>query len=87
MSGHSRWSQIKRKKGKTDLQRGKLFSKMLREITVAARGGGGDPQVNFNGMGGSTVKKKTHYHGFVPIIPGAIGSPERRSHTIVLARW
>ena len=46
MSGHSRWSQIKRKKGKTDVQRGKLFSKILREITVAARGGGGDPKGN-----------------------------------------
>ena len=42
MSGHSRWSQIKRKKGKTDVQRGKLFSKILREITVAARNGGGE---------------------------------------------
>jgi YebC/PmpR family DNA-binding regulatory protein len=46
MSGHSRWSQIKRKKGKADVQRGKLFSKILREITVAARNGGGDPKVN-----------------------------------------
>jgi len=46
MSGHSRWSQIKRKKGKTDVQRGKIFSKILREITVAARNGGGDPKVN-----------------------------------------
>ncbi len=46
MSGHSRWSQIKRKKAKTDVQRGKLFSKILREITVAARGGGGDPKAN-----------------------------------------
>lgn len=46
MSGHSRWSQIKRKKGKTDVQRGKLFSKILREITVAAKSGGGDPKGN-----------------------------------------
>ena len=46
MSGHSRWSQIKRKKGKLDLQRGKLFSKLIREITVAARVGGGDPKGN-----------------------------------------
>lgn len=46
MSGHSRWSQIKRKKAKTDVQRGKLFSKILREITVAARSGGGDPKAN-----------------------------------------
>jgi YebC/PmpR family DNA-binding regulatory protein len=46
MSGHSRWSQIKRKKGKADVERGKLFSKILREITVAARSGGGDPKAN-----------------------------------------
>src|SRR5918996_545818 len=46
MSGHSRWSQIKRKKGKTDVQRGNLFSKILREVTIAARNGGGDPKVN-----------------------------------------
>ena len=46
MSGHSRWSQIKRKKGKTDVQRGKVFSKILREITVAAKNGGGDPKAN-----------------------------------------
>ena len=46
MSGHSRWAQIKRKKGKTDVQRGKLFSKILREITVAAKSGGGDPKAN-----------------------------------------
>jgi YebC/PmpR family DNA-binding regulatory protein len=46
MSGHSRWSQIKRKKGKADVQRGKLFSKILREITVAAKGSGGDPKGN-----------------------------------------
>jgi YebC/PmpR family DNA-binding regulatory protein len=46
MSGHSRWSQIKRKKGKNDQQRGKLFSKLIREVTVAARNGGGDPKGN-----------------------------------------
>src|SRR2546428_12394537 len=46
MSGHSRWAQIKRKKGKADVQRGKLFSKILREITVAAKNGGGDPKGN-----------------------------------------
>jgi YebC/PmpR family DNA-binding regulatory protein len=46
MSGHSRWAQIKRKKAKTDVQRGKLFSKILREITVAARNGGADTKAN-----------------------------------------
>src|SRR5205814_8979914 len=46
MSGHPRWRQIKRKKGKADVQRGKLFWKILREITVAARNGGGDQKMN-----------------------------------------
>ena len=45
MSGHSRWAQIKRKKAKTDQQRGKLFTKLIRELTVAARTGG-DSKVN-----------------------------------------
>ena len=45
MSGHSKWSQIKRKKAKTDQARGKVFSKLVREITTAARTGG-DPKMN-----------------------------------------
>ncbi len=43
MSGHSKWSSIKHKKGATDAKRGKIFSKLIKEITVAARMGGGDP--------------------------------------------
>jgi YebC/PmpR family DNA-binding regulatory protein len=46
MSGHSKWSTIKHKKGKTDAQRGKLFSKIVKEITSAAKTGGGDPDGN-----------------------------------------
>ena len=46
MSGHSKWSTIKRKKGAADAKRGKLFTKFIREITVAARAGGGDPDGN-----------------------------------------
>ena len=46
MAGHSKWAQIKRKKAKTDAQRGKLFTKLGREIIVAAREGGGDPDGN-----------------------------------------
>lgn len=46
MSGHSKWSTIKHKKGKTDARRGKLFSKLSRAITVAAREGGTDPSMN-----------------------------------------
>ncbi|MBT3352773.1 MAG: YebC/PmpR family DNA-binding transcriptional regulator [Nitrospinaceae bacterium] len=46
MSGHSKWSTIKRKKGVLDAKRGKIFTKLIREITVAAKMGGGDPDGN-----------------------------------------
>ncbi len=46
MSGHSKWSTIKRKKSAQDAKRGKIFTKLIREITVAARMGGGDPSGN-----------------------------------------
>lgn len=46
MSGHSKWSTIKRKKEKNDAQRGKIFTKLVKEITIAARQGGGDINVN-----------------------------------------
>ncbi len=46
MSGHSKWSTIKRKKGAADAKRGKLFTRLLREVTVAARLGGGDATAN-----------------------------------------
>jgi len=46
MSGHSKWSTIKRKKGKADAARGKMFTKLIKEITVAAREGRGDPDAN-----------------------------------------
>jgi len=48
MSGHSKWSTIKRKKGAADAKRGALFTKLAKVITIAAReGGGGDPSFNF----------------------------------------
>ena len=46
MSGHSKWSTIKRKKGALDAKRGKIFTKLIKEITVAAKLGGGDPDGN-----------------------------------------
>ncbi|RLA86668.1 MAG: YebC/PmpR family DNA-binding transcriptional regulator [Deltaproteobacteria bacterium] len=46
MAGHSKWAQIKRKKAATDAKRGKIFTKLIREITVAARLGGGNPENN-----------------------------------------
>ncbi|PID71797.1 MAG: YebC/PmpR family DNA-binding transcriptional regulator [Desulfobulbus propionicus] len=46
MSGHSKWSTIKRKKGANDAKRGKIFTKLIKEITIAAKMGGGDPDGN-----------------------------------------
>ncbi len=46
MSGHSKWHTIKHKKGAADAKRGKIFTRLTREITVAARDGGGDPDMN-----------------------------------------
>src|SRR2546426_1026661 len=47
MSGHSKWSQIKRQKGAADVKRGVVFTKMTKEIMLAAKEGGGDPDANF----------------------------------------
>ncbi len=46
MSGHSKWSTIKRKKGAVDAKRGKIFTRLTKEIVIAARDGGGDPESN-----------------------------------------
>ena len=46
MSGHSKWATIKHKKGAADAGRGKLFAKLIRQVEVAAREGGGDPDMN-----------------------------------------
>jgi YebC/PmpR family DNA-binding regulatory protein len=46
MSGHSKWHTIKHKKGAADAKRGKVFTRIIKELTVAARGGGGDPDTN-----------------------------------------
>ncbi|MBI4313421.1 MAG: YebC/PmpR family DNA-binding transcriptional regulator [Candidatus Omnitrophica bacterium] len=46
MSGHSKWATIKHKKGAADARRGQLFTKLIREVTVAAKNGGGDPNAN-----------------------------------------
>ena len=46
MAGHSKWANIKHRKGAQDARRGKVFTKLIKEITVAARMGGGDPNAN-----------------------------------------
>ena len=46
MSGHSKWHSIKHKKGAADAKRGKIFTRIIKELTVAARAGGGDPDAN-----------------------------------------
>jgi len=48
MSGHSKWSKIKHKKGKNDKARGNLFTKLLKAVTIAAQDGGSDPEMNFS---------------------------------------
>jgi YebC/PmpR family DNA-binding regulatory protein len=48
MSGHSKWSTIKHKKAATDAKRGKMFTRIAKEISIAARAGGGDPETNNN---------------------------------------
>jgi hypothetical protein len=87
MSGHSRWSQIKRKKGKADVERGKLFSKILREITVAARNGGGDSKVNMRLKSAIEAAREANMpqdtsSGPSRRVPASCrGSPTRRSPT------
>ena len=46
MSGHSKWHTIKHKKGAADAKRGKIFTRIIKELSIAARGGGGDPEMN-----------------------------------------
>src|SRR5580693_4592420 len=46
MSGHSKWASIKHKKGALDAKRGRVFTRLIKELTVAARAGGGDPDMN-----------------------------------------
>ena len=46
MSGHSKWATIKHKKGALDAKRGKIFTRLIKEITIAAKAGGGDPDGN-----------------------------------------
>ena len=59
MSGHSKWSSIKRKKSATDEKRGRMFSKLLRAVEVAAREGGGNVEANMTLA--STVQKAKDY--------------------------
>ena len=46
MAGHSKWANIQHRKGKQDAKRGKLFTRLIREVTIAAKLGGGDPDAN-----------------------------------------
>jgi YebC/PmpR family DNA-binding regulatory protein len=57
VSGHSKWSTIKRKKGANDAKRGKIFTKLIKEITIAAKMGGGDPEGNPRLRSAITVAK------------------------------
>lgn len=63
MSGHSKWSTIKHKKGATDAKRGKLFTKLIKEVTVAARMGGGDIETNPRLRSAVTAAKSANMPG------------------------
>ena len=58
MAGHSKWANIRFRKGAQDAKRGKIFTKLIREITVSARGGGGDPGVIACGGGGPGARER-----------------------------
>ena len=67
MSGHSKWHSIKHKKGATDAKRGKLFTKLIKELTVAARTGGSDPTGNARlrkAIADAKAGKRVLYVGF-----------------------
>ena len=68
MSGHSKWSTIKHKKAATDAKRGKLFTKLSKEIIVAAKQGGGDPEMNFRLR--MAIQLEITYEGYGP---GGVG--------------
>src|ERR1700740_1704822 len=57
MSGHSKWATIKHKKGALDAKRGKIFTRLIKEITMAAKAGGGDPEGNPRLRGAITAAK------------------------------
>ncbi len=61
MSGHSKWATIKHKKGAADAKRGKIFTKLIKEVMVAARMGGGNPEGNRAAQGRS-FRRKSRKH-------------------------
>ena len=62
MSGHSKWATIKHKKGAADAKRGKLFAKLIKQVEVAARQGGGDPDAkNPNSSASGLMQHLTRY--------------------------
>ena len=67
MSGHSKWHTIKHKKAAIDAKRGKIFTRYIRELTLAARNGGGDPEIKiYDDLDtGSDLNKKHSYGGNV----------------------
>jgi hypothetical protein len=78
MSGHSKWATIKHKKGALDAKRGKLFTKLIKELTVAARMGGGDP-------GGNPRLRKAIDNAKGQSMPAGPSSSSREQPTIATA--
>ena len=61
MSGHSHWATIRRKKGAADAKRGQVFTRLAREIALAARVGGGDPGTNVDSNSPSSTRPRSKY--------------------------
>jgi len=69
MAGHSKWANIQHKKARQDAKRGKIFTRLIKEITVAAKPGGGDPPGAGVAAPVSASNPLTHYYRFIPHIP------------------
>jgi transcriptional/translational regulatory protein YebC/TACO1 len=99
MSGHSKWSSIKHKKGAADAKRGKLFTKLARAITVAARDGGGSTDANHTlalavqkardaSMPKDTIQRAIDREpGPVPMRPRSRASPMRATGPAARRSW
>ena len=85
MSGHSKWHTIKHKKGAADAKRGKIFTRIIKELTVAARNGGGDIETNPR-LRTIVAEAKTSIAPFVAAPAKSPASPTKTSPTKATAR-
>ena len=88
MSGHSKWSTIKRKKGANDAARAKVFTKIGRELAVAVKQGGPDPSVNTKLKDIIAKAKQNNVPGDnIDRMLKIMGRPRNRTGSVVLTPW